>query len=212
MNQIRMTPAALKAALDGDMANCIRAMTPGGIEAQEAEGQRELNSVCDRLPIRGTIDDPVKRAQWESVGFVFGKPIPELSQRGREVFAEATFPKGWSLKPSGHSMWSSVVDDQGRKRAKVFFKAAFYDFNAHTFGLECRYGSGSTGGQKDGEPVIIGVFDSDNTPIHQVATYPTWDDYYADSNYRRHSDAANKWLDEHYPNNRDPMAYWESQS
>ncbi len=128
-----MTPAALSALADGDMGNFFAAIAPGGIEAQEAEGQRRLTAHADRLPIKGTIDKPDMRAKWESVGFVFGDPITE----GRhQQFVACTFPKGWRLVPTDHSMWSDVIDDKGAKRAQVFFKAAFYDYSAHTFGLD----------------------------------------------------------------------------
>lgn len=134
MSQYReITPAALSAIADGDMENFIAATTKGGIEAQEAAGQRKLVAHADRLPIRGTMDDDANRKKWEAAGFVFGEPI----QEGRNlVFVACTFPPGWKLKPSDHSMWSFVIDPTGRERAKVFFKAAFYDYNAHTFGLE----------------------------------------------------------------------------
>ena len=38
----RMNPAALAAASRGDLANALIASTPGGIERQEAAGQRTL--------------------------------------------------------------------------------------------------------------------------------------------------------------------------
>lgn len=135
-----MTPAALNALLAGDMDNYLTAMTPGGIEAQEAAGQQSLVAHKDRLPIIGTIrnrggaDIPDERAKWEAAGFVFGDEIPE--QGRRPVFVACTFPPGWRLQATDHSMWSDVIDDAGRKRASVFFKAAFYDYAAHTFGLD----------------------------------------------------------------------------
>ncbi len=128
-----MTPAALRALIDGETDNFIAASVPGGIEAQEAEGQRQLVAHANRLPIDGTINNPVEREKWEAAGFVFGEPIQEGKNR---VFVACTFPEGWSMKPSDHSMWSFVIDDKGNERAKVFFKAAFYDYKAHTFGLD----------------------------------------------------------------------------
>lgn len=40
--KLQITPAAIVAALAGDTSNALAAMTPGGIEAQEAAGQRAL--------------------------------------------------------------------------------------------------------------------------------------------------------------------------
>lgn len=137
-DDLRLTPAAILAAVQGDMGNFLAATTPGGIEAQESAGQKRLVSHADRLPIRGTIDRPGDRAKWEAVGFTFGDEIPNPPGSGtRPQFVACTFPAGWKLVATGHSMWSDVVDDKGAKRAQVFFKAAFYDYSAHTFGLDC---------------------------------------------------------------------------
>lgn len=124
-----LSPAAMGALLAGQLDNFVAASTPGGIEAMEKAGQDRLTANPDRLPIDGTQD----RGPWESVGFVFGEPIKETNGT---IFVACTYPKGWKLVPTGHSMWSDLVDDSGKKRASVFFKAAFYDYNAHTFGLD----------------------------------------------------------------------------
>ncbi len=130
------SPAAWMAAATGDIANAVVASMKGGVELQEAAGQRDFTRCATKLPIRGTISSPEKKQQWEAVGFVFGEPIPA----GRiPLFVACLFPPGWSLKATDHSMWSNVVDDQGRPRASVFYKAAFYDTDAHTFGLSKRY-------------------------------------------------------------------------
>lgn len=138
-----MTPAALNALLKGNMGDFLAATRPGGIEAMEAEGQRRLVATSDRLPIRGTThlrmggDDVPNgecRAKWEAAGFVFGEPIIEPGRP--TIFVACAFPAGWKLVPTEHSMWSDVVDAEGKKRAAVFFKAAFYDYRAHTFGLD----------------------------------------------------------------------------
>jgi hypothetical protein len=39
-------------------------------------------------------------------------------------------PEGWHIKATDHSMWSNLVDDKGRNRASIFYKAAFYDREA----------------------------------------------------------------------------------
>lgn len=125
-----MSPAALSALTKGERGNFLAASIPGGIEAQEAQGQRDLVRHADRLPVRGTDGD--KRKAWEAAGFVFGEPMEGKDK----IFVSCTFPAGWKLEPTEHSMWSDVVDAEGKKRAQVFFKAAFYDYNSHTFGLD----------------------------------------------------------------------------
>ena len=198
-----LTPAALGALMAGDMENALVAMMPGGIEMQEAAGQIELTGERNRMPIRGTTDDPVLRGQWEAVGFRFGREVPH---QPAPVFVEATFPLGWFLKPTDHSMWSDVLDEKGRKRASVFFKAAFYDYKAHTSGLSPRYGVAL--GEVNGV-IVCGVSDGPRNVIHTVATYSNWDDYYKNTERDRHRDEAARWLKEHYPECEDPMAYWD---
>ena len=67
MAKTQMTPAALQAALGGDIENAVIAMTPGGIEVQEASEQRKAVA-AQRLPKEGTKD----RSPWEKMGFTFG--------------------------------------------------------------------------------------------------------------------------------------------
>lgn len=205
--------AALAAARDGNFENFLAASEPGGIERMEAAGQRKLIAHADRLPVDGTIEDRHNRgnnrAAWESVGFVFGDKIPH--ENNRFVFVACTFPKGWSLKPTSHSMWSDVIDDKGRRRAMVFFKAAFYDYKSHTFGLECRYRSTTV---YDNDPNSdrrrIAVIDTtlpEPGIVELVKEFTTSDDYFANS--LQFEDRASKRLLELFPDAKNPMAYWD---
>jgi hypothetical protein len=116
----RNNPAARAAAMRGDWENAVIAATPGSIEKQEAEAQQGLVR-STKLPKEGT--EGTNRATLERLGFVFGKEIDDL-------FVACQLPQGWSIKPSDHSMWSFVYDDQGRKRMSIFYKGAFYDRRA----------------------------------------------------------------------------------
>jgi hypothetical protein len=86
------------------------------IYAQEAQGQQSLvNST--RLP---------KRGDWDSLGamgVVRGADVDDL-------FCEATLPAGWQKVATDHSMWSSLMDENGNEKASIFYKAAFYDRDA----------------------------------------------------------------------------------
>lgn len=120
-NGERMTPAAASALARGELDNFIAASTPGGIEAQEARGQQTFVA-ADCLPVEGLGDQEKLKA----LGFVFGQVL-----EGRDkIFIEAKLPPGWKKVLSDHSMWSDLIDDTGRKRAAIFFKAAFYDYHA----------------------------------------------------------------------------------
>jgi hypothetical protein len=93
----------------------------GYIEGMEAAGQRQLVN-SDRLPVDTT---PGDLAEWKALGFTFGEPDPN-----DPMFRAATLPVGWSRQPTDHSMWSKLVDEHGRERVSIFYKAAFYDRSA----------------------------------------------------------------------------------
>lgn len=103
---------------------------PGGIEAQEARGQRELVE-STQLP-KDTGFTP--RSKFEELGIRFGAEIPD-----DPLFIDAELPDGWTRRASDHSMWSYLVDQFGRDRCSIFYKAAFYDRRA-TINLVARLG------------------------------------------------------------------------
>jgi hypothetical protein len=132
-----VSPAALMAAMNGDLKNAMIASTPGGIERQEAEGQTSFVA-SETIPrdIQGLIyynrydikDSDIKKLTkiLEKHGFKFEsiKPV-------EEIFMACALPEGWTKKATDHSMWSDLLDEKGRKRAGIFYKAAFYDRSAH---------------------------------------------------------------------------------
>lgn len=121
-----LTPAALSAALDGDFGNFLAATTPGGIEAQEAAGQAALVA-SDTLPTDLGWGDHIRdRAILEAAGVQFLGVC-----ENDPLFQRVILPAGWKKVPTDHSMWSKLVDETGRERAAIFYKAAFYDRKAH---------------------------------------------------------------------------------
>lgn len=91
------------------------------IESQERAGQAQLVG-SDRLPVRFNIGS---QAEFEALGFTFGEPDP-----GDPLFRPATLPAGWKREGSDHAMWSYLLDEHGRRRVAVYYKAAFYDRDA----------------------------------------------------------------------------------
>ncbi len=89
------------------------------IERSEEAGQRELVASMD-LPTDGS-NDPA----WEAIGVTFGPPRTD-----DPIFRPATLPPGWSKVATDHAMHSKLLDDKGRERAGIFYKAAFYDRSA----------------------------------------------------------------------------------
>lgn len=90
---------------------------------QEADGQRELvhSDVIPAQVLHSTEQDLI------DLGFKLGPKVD-----GDPLFRAATLPDGWKREASDHSMWSYIVDELGRRRCAMFYKAAFYDRKAHT--------------------------------------------------------------------------------
>ena len=118
-----MTPAKLSALLPGDLENFIAASTPGGIEAQEKRGQ-QLLCKSQRLPKIWQDRECNSIEELKKLGFQF-------LETGDDIFVDCIFPEGWKLEPTDHDMWSDLIDPKGRKRADIFYKAAFYDRSSH---------------------------------------------------------------------------------
>lgn len=196
-----MTPAAIQAMLNGDISNVIAATTPEGIERQEAAGQSAMAKAADRLPLEINYPHGLTHAQvTEALGIQFGKTVDR-------VFIEAALPDGWKIVPTSHSMWSDLVDDKGRKRAAIFFKAAFYDYNAH-ISFECRY---VIDGYVD-DVVVDGVTMRKCQVIDKAKNIPLWASAQAgERDFKAqhvHRDQAAVWLNANYPKHNDPFAYW----
>ena len=197
-----ITPAALRALASGDIDNFIAASTPRGIEAQEAAGQKTFvsSTTLPRKMLHGCT-----REKLEQMGITFGDAVDDL-------FVFVQLPIGWRKQATEHSMWSDLLDNKGRKRAAIFYKAAFYDRKAH-IGLCSRYSIDSyVPCDNGGNPVEFGqhshalaaVQDGDIT-IHVVgicekSDYKTCDKHHAQ---------AIRWLNEHFSEWNDPLAYWD---
>ncbi len=199
-----MSPAALGALLNGDMTNALVAMTPGGIEAQEAAGQQTFVG-SEWLPIRGTEG---VRDKLEALGFVLGDAVDSL-------FVEARLPPGWAKKACEHSMWSDLIDAKGRRRAGIFYKAAFYDRSAHIMWASPVWSGalledgGSFYDLKEGVPgTCFGIVKHLEIEVFQSQPFAVVGGVYGAD--RQAYDMAKAYALEHYPlYQTDPFAYWE---
>lgn len=94
---------------------------PGAIEEQEAEGAAAMQrGDCTVIPARGYRDEDLT-----ALGFTLGDVTP-----GDDLFREAAMPTDWKRAGTGHSMHTDIVDELGRKRIGIFYKAAWYDRKA----------------------------------------------------------------------------------
>jgi hypothetical protein len=199
-NEARLTPAAVGAAIRGDIDNFITAATPGGIEAQEKAGQTSFVAGSS-LPKKM---QGCARTDFEKMGFRFGADVDDL-------FVTVSMPAGWKKVATNHSMWSDLIDDKGRKRAAIFYKAAFYDRSSH-IGLNRRYNlSTYESVNAKGEPMendhthYAVIIKDCGKEIHRAGIYPE-NDYKACDPLEAQATA---WLDEHYPQWKDATAYWD---
>jgi hypothetical protein len=124
MTEIRNTTRAMREDPVEPLIALAEGMATGSaasfIEGQERDGQRQLVN-SDRLPSQ--MGD---QSAYEALGFTFGEP-----DERDPMFRPATLPPGWKREGSDHAMWSYLLDELGRKRVGIFYKAAFYDRSAH---------------------------------------------------------------------------------
>jgi hypothetical protein len=196
-------PAAIGALARGDVENFLVAATPGGIERQEAQGQRSFNET-DILPkeVRG-----VTREQLIGLGFVFGEDYDD-------IFVKAQLPPGWSKRATSHSMHTDLLDEKGRARGGVFYKAAFYDRHAdmqlnQRFYVRTEY-------PQDGTVRVFAHDASINAPAKDFGSVPEIDNAVTrEQNLERLRqkdellEEAELWLKDNYPDYRNPLAYWD---
>ena len=196
--ELKWTPAVLGAILRGDFENALIAATPGGIEAQEARGQRDFVR-NETLPIDG-------REQMEALGIEYLEPADDL-------FWYVKLPEGWKKEPTDHSMWSNLLDDKGRKRAAIFYKAAFYDRSAHiTASHRYSWGTQPVGGWDNYDGPYHGVVLDCERVIWETPEKLTKPER-PSSEWYDSKDALGRqawvWLEEHYPDWDSYIAYWD---
>lgn len=186
-----VNPAALKALAEGDFANAMVASTPGGIERQEATGQRNLVSSFNRLPKDGLAKHGDALA---ALGF---KVLGDHD----DIFVNIEAPAGWALRPTEHSMHSDIVDAEGHCRGSVFYKAAFYDRRAD-FQLHPRYKADADYGDKEYRATVTDAVGKQ--VLYRSEPVPSGDYSAQDA-----ADAvARAWLAERFPDHASVLAYW----
>jgi len=183
--------------------------TEGLIEDMEAKGQQEMvKAAGSRLPAEGT--GPDWRGEcfdWSLWGVKIGKAI-----EGDEIWVEAELPKGWKIAATGHHMWSNLLDEKGRERASIFYKAASYDRSC-AITPNCRYKSSieSTDIDDRNSP-YFGLIIDGKEEIHRLGPFVDKKEEhntYMTSAYSIADKAARAYLNENYPDNGKPEAYWD---
>lgn len=180
-----------------NMSDLIAATSPGGIERQEAAGQASFVQST-------TLPKDCDRNMLALAGVIFGDDFDDL-------FVSVVLPDGWKKQATEHSMHSDLLDEKGRKRGSIFYKAAFYDRKAH-MRMCSRYNiDGYVSCDADGNDVEYGKHTHLKTVITDGATalrvigMREDDDYKAGDRLDRE---ARAWLDQNRPDWRNPLAYW----
>lgn len=198
-----MSPLFRKPKREDGMDLLMRAMLTGspseGILSQESDGQKSfVNSETLPTDMQGDAKAVLEAAGVKFLGVIEDDPM----------FQYVELPDGWKKVATGHSMWSDLVDDKGRKRAGIFYKAAFYDRSAH-IGVNRRYGINIDYNHLDVENVAVAMVTDGEAAIFTTDSIGFEED-------KARYDAQNKacalavaWLNEHYPNWEDASAYWD---
>lgn len=133
----------------------------------------------------------IRKKIFEKIGIKFGDSVD-----GDPMFQEVTLPDGWKKVSTGHSMWSDLVDDKGRRRAGIFYKAAFYDRSAH-MNIVGRFSTDTY--KYDDKGVVL---DGGSAELFEHKHNGEYD---GREIARKHCE---QWLDEHYSDWKDNTAYW----
>lgn len=193
--EVKLPPAEMLRLMMKDRA----AATAKSIEE---EGQRELLAANGAsLPITGS-----EHPCFAKMGIVFGAALDGF-------FREATLPPGWSLEASGeHVMWTDLVDDRGRKRARLHHKALLTARMAsmkptvrYIARIEYQGEFGRPGESNRG-------FVFDNSTQTEIFTTRTLRREGNDRMFLKTDTLKQEvaqWLKEHFPDHEDPAAYWD---
>lgn len=166
------------------------------ILGQEADGQRSFVT-SETLPTEMSMDD---RAALEAAGVVFGEVVP-----GDDLFQYVQLPAGWTKRSTSHSMHNDLLDDKGRKRAGIFYKAAFYDRRAdlhcvRRFSLELDYDELEKGF------AVVYVKDGADIKLVKTVQFEKSDE---DAARKQAFDGAKDWLNSNFPDWENAAAYWD---
>lgn len=195
----------------------------------EARGQRELVE-SQSLPSATSFGDsvnPETDKPFIEIGIKFDTPFND-----DPLFRPTTLPEGWTKAATGHDMWSHVLDERGRKRIAVFYKAAFYD-RAARMSLMNRFVVSTqsslrydTENLREWDKLPPKDGDEDSIVIDRGAVPPVerfrqsvpprasaGEDHEAQIALYglrdKANEACNAWLVENYPDYLSPVAYWD---
>lgn len=171
------------------------AATPGSIEASEAQGQKDLkNHVMIPREMHG-----LNVEQVQALGFTL---VPAEDD---PLFYYGGMPMGWEINADDHNMWSYLHDDKGRKRASIFYKAAFYDRRADISWNHRYCVNDMVRSSHHPDKYGVQVEDSDGNFLYHAGLYNKND-------FKHGGTLATKaaaWLVQNFPLHMSYLAYWD---
>jgi len=175
--------------------------SPGeAIYAQERAGQSSfVNS--DTLPQKMSDDT---RQALETAGVVFGDPVP-----GDDLFVYVELPEGWTRRGTSHDIHSDLLDEKGRKRASIFYKAAFYDRRAD-MNIVSRFEIRSKYDVPDGT-LVMNIYDCDTIVFTVSDTYEgeMFSDAYNKAGNKLRQACFEWFTDNGFPDWLNASLYWD---
>lgn len=183
----------------------------GAIERSEKRGQTDFVA-SERLPIRvnGGINERDAKHQYERMGIT-------VIDKFDDLFYNVTLPNGWKKESTDHSMWNNLLDEQGRIRATIFYKAAFYDrdafinferrYNTNYEPFDVKASEGLSYSEKELLP-YCGVIKDGNVVIWKTEPEAAKTDRGAYELHRQLQGLAIEHLETLYPKFEDVNAYW----
>lgn len=139
----------------------------------------------------------------ENSGVKFLSPI-----ENEPLYQLVELPEGWKVITDEDTPWCSLVDNKGRRRARILDEPKFAYQSA--FIELCSRFTVMFGTQLQGSKEIITVVVLDcNRAIYSTEPICLSAGKYSPDLINEAYDQCNLWLDEKYPDWRDPAAYWD---
>jgi len=184
-----LSPFVVESAFLGDEVAILR---------QEIKGQTSFVE-SDTLPTK--IDDE-SRAALELAGIKFGEAVPN-----DDIFTYVELPEGWKRKPTDNPEQSILVDEHGRKRANIHYKAAFYDRRSQ-ISTTRRFSVELDNIRSVEEGIVVFTVTDGNDTIFSTdpVRYKSEQDF--DTEHEVEAKAID-WLEKDHPDWRNRAAYWD---
>lgn len=176
---------------------------PNAIETQELQGQKELLE-SSQLPIK--VNSP-RGINAEEQYDLMGIKVVEKTEED-ELFLTVKLPSGWKIERTDHSLWTKLVDDKGRQRGTIFYKAAFYDRDSF-INFSTRYNWQGNYERKHFVSYIVKDFATDQIIFETQAMSQ---DVSQPDYFKKQDDLQEQckdFLKENYPDHENINAYWD---